>query len=268
MLEETVDRGKPHVAHHLLAYTRKLFNWAIAREIAGLQTSPCDRLKPNEIIGKREPRQRVLSDEEIRAIWAATEEVGYPLAPLVRLLLITGQRLSEVAEASWREIDLDTALWTIPGERMKNASPHTVPLSGIALDVLAGLPRFTGGDFILSTTGGRRPISGFSKLKDRLDRTIAAEASGEPMASWRLHDLRRTMRTHLSALPVQDIVRELVIGHARPGLHKVYDLHAYEDEKRQALELWASRLRGIVDRGRAGVADLNEERAKRAAASP
>jgi integrase len=244
-----------------------LFNWAIAREIAGLQTSPCDRLKPNEIIGKREPRQRILSDEEVRAVWAATEEVDYPLAPLVRLLLITGQRLSEVAEASWREIDLEAALWTIPGERMKNGSPHTVPLSGMALDVLAGPPRFTGGDFILSTTRGRRPISGFSKLKDRLDRTIAAAAGAEPIPPWRFHDLRRTMRTHLSALPVQDIVRELVIGHARPGLHKVYDLHVYENEKRQALELWAARLRGIVERGPADVADLKDERAKRAAAS-
>jgi hypothetical protein len=75
-------------------------------------------------------------------------------------------------------------------------------------------------------------------------RKVNPEAKLQPFV---IHDIRRTMRTGLSALPVPDLVRELVIAHARPGLHKVYDLHAYEAEKRQALELWAARLRSIVD---------------------
>src|SRR3954447_18256883 len=92
MLQEVVDSGRPFIAHHLLAYTRKLFNWAIARDIYALTSSPCDRVKPKDVIGTREPRQRVLKDDELRSIWAATGELSYPFGPLIRLLLITGQR--------------------------------------------------------------------------------------------------------------------------------------------------------------------------------
>jgi integrase len=250
MLEETVERGSPYTAYHLLAYCRKLWNWAIARELYGLETSPCDRISPKDLIGPREPRQRVLTDDEIRLVWKATSDtggLGYPIAPLVRLLLVTGQRLREVAEARWSEIDFDKALWVIPPERMKGRAAHEIPLSPMAVDLLSKLPRFTGGDFVFTTTGGARPVSGFSKFKLRTDAAIA-EHSDKPVAGWRFHDLRRTMRTHLSALPtVPDMVRELVIGHARPGLHQVYDQHAYREEKRDALNQWAMRLRSIVE---------------------
>ena len=89
-------------------------------------------------------------------------------------------------------------------------------------------------------------MNGFSKAKDRVDRLMCQEL-GQELQPWVIHDIRRTMRTHLSALPVPDLVRELVIGHAKPGLHKVYDQHAYLDEKRRALELWTARLRAIID---------------------
>ena len=254
MLEETVERGSPYTAYHLLAYCRKLWNWAIARELYGLETSPCDRISPKDLIGPREPRQRVLTDDEIRLVWKATAwspnepgGLGYPIAPLVRALLITGQRLREVAEAQWSEIDLDKALWVIPPERMKGRAAHEIPLSPMAVDLLKSLPRFSAGDFVFTTTGGARPVSGFSKFKRRTDAAIA-ELSDKSVAGWRFHDLRRTMRTQLSALPtVPDMVRELVIGHAQPGLHQVYDQHRYLDEKRDALDQWAARLRSIVE---------------------
>jgi integrase len=263
MLEGTVKRGSPYTAYHLLAYARKLWNWAIVRDTYGLETSPCARISPKDLIGEREPRQRVLTDDEIRLVWKATGEpgLGYPIAPLVRLLLITGQRLREVAEAQWSEIDLERRLWTIPVDRMKGRAMHEIPLSPIAVDLLSKLPRFTAGDFVFTTTAGARPVSGFSKFKRRLDATIT-ELSGKPIAGWRFHDLRRTMRTHLSALPsVPDMIRELVIGHARPGLHQVYDQHRYLDEKRDALDQWAARLRSIVEPLPANVVRLEAARA-------
>jgi integrase len=119
------------------------------------------------------------------------------------------------------------------------------------------LPRWAGGDFVFSTTAGTKPINGFSKAKTRIDKL-----SG--VAGWKIHDLRRTMRTHLSALPVQDLVRELVIAHAKPGLHKVYDQHAYQDEKRHCLELWEKRLAPIVEPPPPNVADLDRARTERA----
>jgi integrase len=204
----------------------------------GVEVSPVERLKPSDLIGKREARDRVLSDAELRAIWDAAESMGYPYGPLIRLLILTGQREREIAGMRWSEVDFSKQLLTIAAARMKGGRAHEVPLSPAAAALLEALPRFTG-ECVFSTTGGEKPINGFGKAKARIDRL-----SG--VAGWVFHDLRRTMRTHLSALPVQDLVRELVIAHAKPGLHRVYDQHAYEDEKRQCLELWERRLLSIV----------------------
>ena len=132
-----------------------------------------------------------------------------------------------------------------PPERMKGDAAHEVPLSQAAVEILKGLPRFTG-SHVFSTTGGKRPISGFSKMKTRLDELMP------DVAPWRFHDLRRTMRTGLGGLPVPSNVAELCIGHAQPGLHKVYDRHGYRDEKRRAFDLWAACLLLIVQPGAAG----------------
>jgi integrase len=127
-----------------------------------------------------------------------------------------------------------------------------VPLSPAALAVLSELPRFKSGEFLFSTTFGKKPVSGFSKAKTRLDRVMLEKlqermgkrAKIEPFV---LHDIRRTVRTGLSALPIPDLVRELVIAHTKPGLHKVYDQHSYVSEKAEALTLWATRVRNIVE---------------------
>jgi integrase len=256
MLDEVVDRGSPYQAHNLFAHIRRIFNWAISRGSYGLEHSPCDRMRPGDVIGKRDVRQRVLTPTELRAFWSATEKLGYPFGPMFRLLLITGQRRSEVAEARWPEFDLGRErLWTVPASRMKGNAAHVVPLTPDAIAILESLPRFKRGDYLFSTTFGERPVSGFSKAKRRLDALMTTELGA--LDEFRVHDLRRSMRTGLSALPVPDLVRELVIAHTKPGLHKVYDLHAYESEKRHALELWAARLRSIVEPPPAKVVSLS-----------
>jgi integrase len=238
-VEEIADSGRLHTAHNSYSYISKIFSWTVARGTYGLEMSPCAALKRSAIITPRKPRQRVLNSAELRAVWNAAEGLGYPLSPFVRLLLLTGQRLNEVAQMLWAELDLDKALWIIPPERMKCDAAHEVPLSPIAIKILRSLPRWSG-PFVFSTTAGARPISGFSKMKLRIDAAMPA-----PITPWRFHDLRRTMRTGLSALPIPNNVAELCI--AQPGLHRVYDQHSYRDEKRQAFELWADRLMSIVN---------------------
>lgn len=231
-----VNRGAPYQAHNALGYLRRLFGWAIGTHEFGIQVSPVERLSPKDLIGKREARERVLTDAELRAVWQAaagdtdasgiaearrrdikrdpSKPLGFPYGPVIRLLILTGQREREVAEMSWSEVDFDQRLWTIPAARMKGGPAHEVPLGPEALAMLQSLPRFNGGNYPFTTTGGTKPVNGFSKAKERTD-----SLSG--VKEWKFDDLRRTMRTHLSALPVQDMVRELVIAHARPGLHKV-----------------------------------------------
>jgi integrase len=255
VIDEAVDRGAPYQAHNLLGHVRTLFNWAIARGIYGLDKSPCDRMRPAAVIGKKQARQRVLIDEEMRAFWRASKGIGYPYGPLFQMLLLTGQRKSEVAEARWSEFDLQKKLWVIPPERMKADAAHIVPLSEDVLSILKTLPRFQSGDCLFSTTFGKMPVNGFSKAKDRLDEFIEKDLG--KAEAFVLHDLRRTFRTGLSAIPgISDLVRELVIGHAKPGLHKVYDQYAYFDEKRFALDAWAARLRTILNPTPANVVEL------------
>jgi integrase len=243
---KAVKARAPAQARNVLGYASRLFAWAVAQHAYGLETSPVERLRPRDLIGRKVVRQRVLTDAELRALWRAAGTLDYPLGPLFQLLALTGQRKSEVAGARWREFDLAKKLWTIPPERMKGGAAHAVPLTDDVMAILEALPRFRRGDHLFSTSYGAKPVNGFSKAKAKLDAAMAAQLGG-PAAPFVIHDIRRTMRTGLSALPIPDNVRELVIAHARPGLHKVYDQHAYESEKRHALVLWAARLRSIVE---------------------
>ena len=275
VIDDAVARGAEYQAHNLLGHIRVMFNWAIARGVYGISTSPCDRMKPKQVIGPKALRTRVLSDDEIRAFWRAASRIGYPYGPLFQLLLITGQRKSEVAEANWSELDFKKRLWVIPPERMKSDSPHVVPLSDEAVSILNDLPRFAGkgaGNFLFSTTNGVKPVNGFSKAKARLDKrmlhvlkAMARFSKADPdmvrQPGFVIHDLRRTMRTGLSGLPVSSDVAELVIAHARPGLRRVYDQFGYMAEKKQALDLWAGRVRGLVTPAPDNVVALQRGRA-------
>jgi integrase len=268
VIDGYVTAGKTYRAHNLLGHVRRMFNWAINRPEYELDRSPCDRIKPARVIGPAPLRTRILTDGELRAFWVAAGQMDYPFGPLLRLLALLGQRKGEVADAEWSEFDLERRVWTIPAARTKANAVHVVPLTDAAIDILRALPRFDGGDFLFSTTFGRRPVSGFSKAKTRLDafmlvelRRAAAERGESPdrttLPEFVIHDVRRTMRTGLSSLPIPDMVRELVIGHTRPGLHKVYDQYSYLDEKREALELWGRRLRSIVEPAPANVVPLH-----------
>ena len=240
LVEAIARRPAPYTAHIVLGHARSLFNWAINRGTYGLETSPCDRIKPATLIGAKQPRQRTLSDAELRALWQASETIGYPFGPLYRLLLLTGARKSEVAGARWSEFDLARKVWTVPAERFKSNATHMVPLSDQAMAVLLSVPHFTKGDYLFIDNLRREACRGFQQGEG-----TPRQADGRP-SPWVIHDIRRTVRTRLASLRIPDMVAEMVIGHGRKGIQRVYDQHSYEDEMREALELWAARLRDIV----------------------
>lgn len=243
-LVEDIGSSAPAMARNVFGHARTLFNWAINRGKYGLETSPCDRVRIAELIGERELRKRVLSDTELKALWDASASLGYPFGDVYRFLMLTGARKNEVAGARWREIDLDKRIWTVPLERFKSNVQHIVPLSGAAMELLDGLPRFTV-DHLFSSSHGRNPVLDFDRPKKRAD-ALMAEILGHRPTPWVVHDIRRTVRTRLSSLRVPDRVAELIIGHGGKGLQRVYDQHSYEPEMREALELWANRLHDIL----------------------
>lgn len=233
----------PAQARAVFGVARALFNWAI--EVYGLEASPCDRVNLERLIGKRRKRDRVLNDDELRAFWAATEDMGYPYGTMFRLLLLTGARKNEILQARWSEIDTGKALVTIPPERFKSDRQHLIPLSGHALSLLEGVPRTDAGVYVFSTTLGARPVSKIAEAKARLDEIMRKTLTDIP--HWVTHDLRRTLRTRLASLRVPGAIAELVLGHGKRGLEQTYDQHEYLDEMREALEAWAGRLRDIVE---------------------
>jgi integrase len=252
----------PAEARNLLALVKRFFTWTIDQRVYGLKTSPADGLRPSKLIGKKRRGDRILSDDEMFALWRAASRIGYPHGPVYQLLMLTALRLNEVADASRSEFDLPNRIWIIPGERMKGeneeARPHAVPLTQDIMAVLDRLPRFKGGDHLFSTSFGTSPVWMASKVKDRIDarmlRTLRAlarrrgeDSTRATLAPWKNHDIRRTVRSQLSRLKVSEEAREAVLAHARPGIKGTYDLHDYFDEKREALEHWAARLRSIVE---------------------
>ena len=237
LVDAITRRPAPYTAHIVLGHARSLFNWAINRGAYGLEASPCDRVKPTALIGAKEPRQRVLTDAELASLWKSSETLGYPFGPIFHLLLLTGARKSELAEARWSEFDLAKKIWTVPPERFKSNASHLIPLSDAAVAIIESLPR-TGNDHLF--TGRKGMVHNFYIPKERLDALMG------PMPAWVIHDIRRTVRTRLASLRISDLVAEMVIGHGRKGIQRVYDQHTYEAEMREALELWAARLRDIV----------------------
>ncbi len=260
LIDGVVDRGAPVMANRVLAHTRKLFNWAVSRDLIAM--SPCAGVAAPEQETKRD---RVLSEAELQALWAACDDVGEPFGSIVRLLILTGQRRDEVAGMRWTEVDTDAALWTIPGERAKNGVPHPVPLGETALSILASRPRVMAAEgpnagkatFVFTTTGASS-FNGFSKAKARLDAAMQrrlAEAGGkasggDAMAPWRLHDIRRTVATGLQRQAVRLEVTEAILNHvsgSRAGVVGIYQRHDWADEKRAALEVWEGYVMEVVE---------------------
>jgi integrase len=175
------------------------------------------------------------------------------------MLLLTGQRRAEVACARWSELDFDAKLWTVPPERFKSGSTHLIPLTADMVGLLYALPCFRTGNYLF-TIGRGTPTNNFFRTKQALDGLMIEELrKTDPNAKltpFVLHDLRRTMRTRLSSLRIPDTVAEMVIGHGRKGLQRVYDQHKFIDEMREALEAWNARLRAIVNPPSASVVTL------------
>jgi integrase len=227
----------PGAAREIFKWGRMMFGWAKKRRrIATNPFQEVDAPKPRK-------RQHFLTIEEARAVYAAAERLDAPWRTAFRLLMLTGCRENEVCGARWRWIDLESASLTIPAQHYKTNRAHFVPLTAAAVSELKALPRFDGGDYALSTTNGEKPIAGIHrKVVDQIHQ-FAEEALGRDIERFRLHDLRRTMRTHLPRLGVSEVVGELLLGHTLKGVQGTYNVYDFASERRQALDLWATELK-------------------------
>ena len=245
LLDEVQDRGSPIMANRVLAAVRRMFVWCVERGV--IEASPCAGIRPPAV---ERSRDRVLSDDELRDVWLATEKVGWPFGPLAKLLILTGQRLNEVSRMRWTEIDIDAHVWTIPRERTKNDIAHSVPLSSQSLAILRVLPVIPGDIGLVFTTTGYSSVGGFSRAKTRIDGAIArARPSSEPLQRWTFHDLRRTAASGMARLRIDIHVVEKVLNHSSgsfAGIVGVYQRHTFAEEKREALQAWGDFVEQLV----------------------
>lgn len=236
VLDRLAKAGRLAMASRTAAYGRAAFQWGVKRGM--IAANPFAALPA---IGAKPKRDRVLSDSELAAIWHAAAAMPLSFGAIVKLLMLTGQRVQEVAGLRWSELSGDLSTWTIPAARTKNNVPHVVPLSESARQILRSLPHL-GNDIAMPGRAGG-PFNGFSKAKDRLDEAIG-------FGNWVLHDLRRTLATGLQRLGVRLEVTEAVlnhVGHSRTGIVGIYQRHEWSSEKRAALDAWAQHVVNAVE---------------------
>jgi integrase len=233
-IDQIVDAGVVTMARRSHTRLRRLFAWAVSRDI--ISTNPMTGL---EAPGEEVERDRVLTNDELVQVWNGAGQLGYPLGSAYQLLILTGARRKEVGDLRWSEIEDDTI--KLSGARTKNGKPHHIPLASQARALLASLPQVS--DSVVFTFNGKTPITGWTLAKDRIDKLVKIEP-------WRLHDVRRTVATNLQKLGVNLQTTEAILGHiagSRGGIVKVYQVHDFADEKRIALEAWGARVMALVE---------------------
>jgi integrase len=248
LIEEVRHRGTPGLtrkkseaseprARIMYATLSKMFNWLVEKR--RIKASPMANLKrPAPLPG----RDRVLSNKEIVEFWRATDDMPKPFAAMLKLLLLTGCRRDEAAGMEVKELSDDGLVWTIPSRRTKNKRVHVVPLPPLAQTILNSLERLPACAYVFSTNQ-RTPVSGFSKIKKRLDSKMKGAAP------WRIHDLRRTCATGMADIGIQPHIIEAILNHVsghKGGVAGVYNRSSYAKEKAEALTRWADHVVGMV----------------------
>jgi integrase len=234
LIDEYVERVVGTYANRIFAVIRKMFNFAIERDIVEL--NPCHGLRQP---APSRQRDRVLSEEEMRRIWRDFD-VEQPLtAASFKLRLLTAQRGSEVLGMRWEDIDFGAAWWTIPPEMAKNGRSHRVPLSRQAKAMLAEIKlQARPGLWVFPNPMKTGPMQTTQKAAERVVKRTGVE--------FRQHDLRRTAASHMTGMGIPRLVVGKILNHVEPGVTAVYDRHSYDREKREALERWAAHLEAVV----------------------
>jgi integrase len=253
-LSAIATNGGPSAADQCRAKLSAFFTWAMKEPI----------VDANPVIGTnvhsttKGGRERVLTLPELVEVWHAAEATNPEYAALIRLLILTGQRREEIGSLAWSEVDLAESVIRLPGERTKNHLPHQIPLAPAAHAILEAMPRV--GPHVLGTNS--TGFSSYSHGKAALDAKIAADrkaAGREAMPKWTVHDLRRSLSTHMNEqLGIQPHIVEAVLNHTghKAGVAGVYNKASYENEKRQALDRWADHVLAAVERRASNVVTM------------
>ena len=239
LLQEKASTS-PVAANRLLEAIRRAFNWAIEQDL--IETNPCVMVKRPTV---EKSRDRVLSEAEIRTVWAKlpeTSRMSEAVRCALRLILITAQRPGEIIGMRWDELDLDEGWWEMPREKTKADRAHRVPLTSLALAELEKRPQ---GDQWVFPSLRHEPIKVLA-----LSHAVRHNRAHWGIAHWTPHDLRRTTASHMAALGISRFLIARILNHADREITAVYDRYRYDKEVRLALEKWKRKLKEVLtDKG-------------------
>ena len=246
-LEKIVDRGSPVHANKVLSTVKQMFTYAVSKGIT--ERNPAILIKSKNIGGIELPRNRYLSYDEIKALWAYLDDHAqhstHPATTAgLKILLLTGVRTGSLIKARFDEIDFADSLWTIPPEHLKlkvteAQKPHKVHLSKPIKQIFLHLQELSGGDYVLPARDGKGPAN------DKLFSRAVIRSRGKVKGieeRFNVHDFRATFSTHLAGLGVAPHIAELCLGHKLPSMMATYNKHEYLDEREEALELWSNQI--------------------------
>ncbi|XOF34527.1 MAG: tyrosine-type recombinase/integrase [Candidatus Electrothrix sp. YB6] len=247
LLDRVASRG-PVMANRVLALASTIFNVGIDREL--VEVNPCYRMKKPG--GKEESRDRVLSEDEIKAVWVAYDKLRPLMKAIMQIRTLTAQRGEEVCSMRWEDIDFAERVWTIPAHVAKNKKAHRVPLVSAVVDILSPLREDTRSEWVFPSSHGsaRGHIYNVQKAAQAVQRESEVE-------DFRLHDLRRTAASMMAEMGVSEFDIGKVLNHSSDSITQVYNRHAYDAEKRRALEKWADRLNRILTGNTAKILHLH-----------
>ncbi|HAT1797959.1 TPA: tyrosine-type recombinase/integrase [Legionella pneumophila] len=248
LLDKIKDRGAPIAANRGLACIRRMFNFAVERDI--IPASPCTSVKP---VAKENQRDRVLSADEIKILWQALETIpcesnsihdikmSQQTKLVLKLQLALGQRKGEIISAEWSEIDMNAGWWTIPSNKAKNGQAHRVPLNTLALKLLDEIQELSGDSrFLFPAKFKDTYITGTS-----IDHAVR-RSSFTGIKAWTPHDIRRTVASHMTSMGIPRLVVSKILNHVESSVTAIYDRHGYDNEKLNALETWSQKLHDII----------------------
>lgn len=247
LLDEVYSDNGKHMAALLYRNLTTFFNWCVGRDI--IEVPPIHKsMRPEVTVARNRP----LSDNELKAVWNAAEQMDYPYGRLVQLLMLTGQRLNEVARMTWNEVDIDAREWYLPAERTKANRAHTVPLTDLMIEVLKGLPRFEG-EYVFTVNGGRAPFRGFSEPRKKLKEKAGFE-------DWKVKDLRETVATVMRRdLGVYEEIIGMCLNHAPATVTTKHYAGQHDMKaKRIAFDKWDRHVARLIGRKVANVVDLTQ----------
>jgi integrase len=241
-LARLTHEAGPIQANRTRASLSKFLNWCLAEGLTESNAALHTNKNPEK------SRDRVLSDQELREIWFALDDDG-DYSAILKMLILTAQRASEIADLRWSEINLDRDIIVLPSIRTKNHRVHIVPITTSVRAILEARPRREGRDFVFGV--GERGFSGWSKSKVRLDSVLN-------IGPFVVHDIRRSVATHMSEIGIPPFHVEAVLNHVSgtSSVAKIYNRNTFEGEKTQALTRWAEHLAALIDGRKSNITPL------------